>query len=70
MYSFFVKITFLKHPLINMYNSSHLIQFPKIGGPSLGYISLTKKEDLPFIPKRIYWTYFTPEGVDRGNHSF
>ena len=46
-----------------------IIKFPKIGQPSLGYISLAEKEDLPFTPKRIYWTYFTPEGVDRGGHS-
>ena len=24
---------------------------------------------LPFIPKRIYWTYYTPDDVVRGNHS-
>lgn len=46
-----------------------LIQFPKIGKPELGFISLAEKEDLPFVPKRIYWTYFTPEDVERGGHS-
>lgn len=46
-----------------------IIQFPKIGDSSLGYISLAEKENLPFIPKRIYWTYFTPEDVERGGHS-
>lgn len=46
-----------------------LIQFPKIGDSSLGYISLAEKENLPFTPKRIYWTYFTPEDVERGGHS-
>jgi hypothetical protein len=50
-------------------NRPVLISFPKIGNPSLGYISLAEKEFLPFVPKRIYWTYFTPEGVDRGGHS-
>lgn len=47
----------------------YLINFPKIGESSLGYISLSEKENLPFIPKRIYWTYYTPEDVVRGNHS-
>lgn len=47
----------------------YLINFPKIGESSLGYISLTEKDNLPFIPKRIYWTYYTPEDVVRGNHS-
>jgi hypothetical protein len=52
----------LKHPLINMHNSSHLIQFPKIGRTFFRIHFISRKEDLPFIPKRIYWTYFTPEG--------
>lgn len=46
-----------------------IIDFPKIGNSSLGYISLAEKENLPFLPKRIYWTYFTPEEVERGGHS-
>ena len=50
-------------------NKPYLINFPKIGESSLGYISLTEKENLPFVPKRIYWTYFTPEDIVRGNHS-
>lgn len=47
----------------------YLIEFPKIGSTGIGYISLAEKENLPFIPKRIYWTYFTPEDVERGNHA-
>ncbi len=46
-----------------------LFEFPKIGNSSLGYISIAEKENLPFVPKRIYWTYFTPEEVQRGGHS-
>lgn len=45
------------------------IDFNKIGSPSLGYISVAEKENLPFNPKRIYWTYFTPEDVERGGHA-
>ncbi|KQR93862.1 dTDP-6-deoxy-3,4-keto-hexulose isomerase [Chryseobacterium sp. Leaf180] len=51
------------------YDKPFLIEFPKIGGPALGYISVAEKENLPFEPKRIYWTYFTPEEVERGGHS-
>lgn len=47
----------------------HLIQFARIGSPSLGYISVAEKEALPFLVKRIYWTYFTPEDVNRGGHA-
>lgn len=46
-----------------------LMELPKIGKPELGYISLVEKENLPFVPKRIYWTYYTPEEVERGGHS-
>tara|TARA_B110001452_G_scaffold122025_1_gene101212 strand:- start:863 stop:1264 length:402 start_codon:yes stop_codon:yes gene_type:complete len=46
-----------------------IISFPKIGEPSLGYISVAEKTNLPFIPKRVYWTYFTPENVERGGHA-
>ena len=51
------------------YSSPFIVEFPKIGGPELGYISVAEKENLPFVPKRIYWTYFTPEEVERGCHS-
>lgn len=47
----------------------YLLNFPKIGNASLGYISIAEKMNLPFIPKRIYWTYYTPEDVIRGGHS-
>jgi len=47
----------------------YIINFPKIGESSLGYISIAEKENLPFAPKRVYWTYFTPEDVKRGGHA-
>lgn len=46
-----------------------LITFPKIGDSSLGYISIAEKNNLPFIPQRIYWTYYTPDSVERGGHA-
>lgn len=47
----------------------YLIEFNKIGSPSLGYISVAEKENLPFAIRRVYWTYFTPENVRRGGHA-
>lgn len=47
----------------------YLIEFPKLGSSNLGYISVAEKENLPFVPKRIYWTYYTPEEVERGGHA-
>lgn len=47
----------------------HIIEFPKIGGSVQGYISVAEKDNLPFEVKRIYWTYYTPESVERGGHA-
>ncbi|MCW8896647.1 MAG: FdtA/QdtA family cupin domain-containing protein [Flavobacteriales bacterium] len=52
-----------------MNKKPYIIDFKKIGSPALGYISVAEKENLPFIPQRIYWTYFTPEDVERGGHA-
>ena len=46
------------------------IEFKSIGQPDLGYISVAQYEDLvPFEIKRVYWTYFTPNHIIRGNHA-
>lgn len=50
-------------------NKPYIIEFPKIGDSVQGYISVAEKTNLPFIVKRIYWTYFTPESVQRGGHA-
>ena len=52
-----------------MSDKPFIIDFPKIGTSELGYISVSEKENLPFVPKRIYWTYFTPEDLERGGHA-
>ena len=57
---------FFEHKMIT---KPAIINFPKIGDSSLGYISMAENENLPFEVKRIYWTYFTPEDVERGGHS-
>lgn len=50
--------------------SPSLVYFPKIGTPTLGYISVAEIEQLiPFEIKRVYWTYYTPNHVIRGNHA-
>jgi hypothetical protein len=50
-------------------NKPYLINFSKIGSPNTGYLSICEKENLIFIPKRIYWTYLTPENIERGGHA-
>lgn len=46
------------------------IHINQIGTPSLGYISVMEEDkNLPFPVKRVYWTYFTPNHVQRGAHA-
>jgi len=46
-----------------------LVQFKTIGSSDLGYITAVQHpDDLPLTVKRVYWTYFTPHNVERGNH--
>lgn len=47
-----------------------LIELEKIGNSSLGFITIANCNNfLPFEVKRVYWTYYTPNDVNRGGHS-
>jgi dTDP-4-dehydrorhamnose 3,5-epimerase-like enzyme len=46
-----------------------IIHLPVIGEQELGYISVIENSRLPFKIKRVYWTYHTPENVERGFHA-
>ncbi len=47
-----------------------MIEFPRIGAPDIGYISVAENAKLiPFKVQRIFWTYFTPESIVRGRHA-
>jgi hypothetical protein len=52
-----------------MYKQPYLIHFPRIGNTALGYISIAENDTLPFEVNRVYWTYYTPESVERGGHA-
>lgn len=46
------------------------IELKKIGSPLLGYISVAEAEkNVSFKISRVYWTYFTPNEVQRGGHA-
>jgi dTDP-4-dehydrorhamnose 3,5-epimerase-like enzyme len=47
----------------------HFIELSKIGSPALGYITVGQNSALPFSIQRVYWTYFTPDSVIRGQHA-
>ena len=52
-----------------MYQQPYLIEFPKVGNSVQGYISVAENDNLPFEVNRVYWTYYTPESVQRGGHA-
>jgi len=48
----------------------HIIEFPQIGRPDIGFIGVGEQNDLiPFDIQRVFWTYFTPESIIRGRHA-
>ena len=56
---------------MTQYPAPHLIQFPKLGAPDIGYISVCdpRQNPLPFEVQRVFWTYYTPESIVRGRHA-
>lgn len=52
-----------------MMREPKLVEFPKLGSSILGYISVAEGENVPFAIERVYWTYYTPENVERGGHA-
>lgn len=55
---------------MNEIDAPYIKEFDKIGTPNLGYISVAEVGDqVPFAIKRVYWTYFTPNHVQRGQHA-
>lgn len=53
------------------YPVPHLISFPRIGSPDIGYISVIEQNLnlVPFKVERTFWTYFTPQEISRGRHA-
>jgi hypothetical protein len=48
----------------------YLIQFDSIGDSALGYISVAEQNrNIPFKIRRTYWTYYTPQSINRGGHA-
>jgi dTDP-4-dehydrorhamnose 3,5-epimerase-like enzyme len=48
----------------------YIIEFDSIGSTDLGYITVAEhNKNIPFDIKRVYWTYYTPQSVQRGGHA-
>lgn len=51
-------------------NTPYIIEFPKLGAPEIGYISVAENNvNVPFDIKRVFWSYHTPDNVVRGRHA-
>lgn len=51
-------------------NKPFIIDFESIGDSQLGYISVAEVQNqVPFGIERAYWTYYTPNEVQRGFHA-
>lgn len=47
-----------------------IIELGATGTTSLGYLTVAEQDkNVPFEIKRVYWTYFTPNEVERGHHA-
>ena len=58
------------HEFMPEFPNPYLIEFPKLGAPEIGYISVTEQlKQLPFEVQRTFWTYYTPESIVRGRHA-
>ncbi|HBB25802.1 MAG TPA: dTDP-6-deoxy-3,4-keto-hexulose isomerase [Bacteroidetes bacterium] len=52
------------------FSTPSLIVVPQIGSSRLGYISVAEAgSQVPFEIRRVYWTYYTPNDVQRGGHA-
>ena len=50
--------------------SPEYFDVPSIGESNLGFISVVEHSgNTPFEIKRVYWTYYTPQNVNRGSHA-
>jgi dTDP-4-dehydrorhamnose 3,5-epimerase-like enzyme len=47
----------------------YIIDFGNIGDIHSGYITFVENNMLPFTIKRVYWAYYSPQNLVRGNHA-
>lgn len=53
-----------------MKTNPRYFQVDSIGSSDLGFISVAEfPKNVPFEVKRVYWTYYTPNNVQRGGHA-
>lgn len=52
-----------------MTKQPQIYELEKIGELETGFISVVENSSIPFRIQRIYWTYYTPNHIERGLHA-
>jgi dTDP-4-dehydrorhamnose 3,5-epimerase-like enzyme len=53
-----------------MADAPRIISFPSHGASNLGFITVAEQaQQIPFGIERVYWTYYTPNNIERGGHA-
>lgn len=47
-----------------------IINLPKITDPRGNLTFIQQGHGLPFVPKRVFWTFNVPSGASRGGHAY
>lgn len=58
--------------MVNDYSESkvpYLMELQSIGSSEIGFLTFAEHPSVTFEVKRVYWTYLTPEDVERGGHA-
>lgn len=53
-----------------IWSDPHIIQLPRINDPRGNLTYLQFPEHMPFLIKRVFWTYDVPGGEQRGGHAY
>lgn len=53
--------------MVAAFDTPVLLDFPANGSSEIGYLAVAER--LPFVLRRVFWTYFTPHNVTRGRHA-
>lgn len=52
------------------YDKPTVLQFQTNGSGAEGYLTVASLEQgVPFVIRRVFWTYFTPNNITRGRHA-
>jgi hypothetical protein len=47
-----------------------ILDFNSHGSSNIGFITVAEcQKDIPFAVERVYWTYYTPNNIERGGHA-